>query len=164
MRVAAFCLLWIIMLPASAALYRYIDDEGHRTFSDRPPGDSPLAIEEPAGGSIRAPIVRPSPIASPPRRKPYTQIRLDGITDQETLRANNGSLRIRARLQPPLQPSHRLRLVLDGEPHGSPSRGPQLQLENLDRGRHRLVLQVLEGERVLQQSPEIVFVLLRVHR
>ncbi|MBS7557311.1 MULTISPECIES: hypothetical protein [unclassified Pseudomonas] len=114
MRVAAFCLLWITALPASA--------------------------------------------------EPYAQLQLQGVPAHGALRANNGSFTVQVALVPDLQPQHRLRLLLDDQAYGTPSRGPELPLVNIDRGQHRLAVQVLDGERVLQQSAPITFTLLRAHR
>ncbi len=167
MRIVVLCLLWITLLPAGAALYRFTDDGGYPSYSDRPPNASAHSIKEPASAAPRLPakpLTRPSPTQALDPLPYYSHLQLDGIGDQQTLRANNGQLSVQARLQPPLQPSHRLRLLLDGKPHGNPGRGPQLHLLNLDRGQHRLVLQVLDGERVLQQGPQITFVVLRAHR
>ncbi len=114
MRVAAFCLLWITALPASA--------------------------------------------------EPYAQLQLRGVPAHGALRANNGSFTVQVALVPDLQPQHRLRLLLDDQAYGPPSRGLELPLVNIDRGQHRLAVQVLDGAKVLQQSPSITFTLLRAHR
>jgi len=41
---------------------------------------------------------------------------------------------------------------------------PILQLVNVDRGEHRLAVQVINGEAIIQQSPAVVFTVQRVHR
>ena len=80
------------------------------------------------------------------------------------MRANNGSFSVQVELQPSLRPGHRLRLLLDGQPYGQAGQGPELQLVNIDRGQHRLAVQVLAGDKVLQQTPAISFTLLRARR
>ncbi|ROL81203.1 hypothetical protein BLX41_05600 [Pseudomonas protegens] len=102
--------------------------------------------------------------ALPASAEPYTQLQLQGVPDHGALRANNGSFNVQVSLAPDLQPQHRLRLLLDDQPYGSPSRGPELPLVNIDRGQHRLAVQILDGARVLQQSPSVTFSLLRAHR
>lgn len=149
MRIAALWLLWITLLPADAAPDHPTD--GHRPSSDRGSSDWP-------------PSNRAAVACQTSQRQAYQRLQLNGVQEQGALRANNGSFSVRVDLHPPLQPPHRLRLLLDGEPHGAPGRGPQLHLSNLDRGLHRLAVQVLEGEQILQQSPEISFFLLRAHR
>ncbi|WP_258230380.1 hypothetical protein [Pseudomonas protegens] len=102
--------------------------------------------------------------ALPASAEPYTQLRLQGVPDHGALRANNGSFTVQVVLAPALQPHHRLRLLLDDQAYGAPSRGPELPLAAIDRGQHRLAVQILDGERVLQQSAQITFTLLRAHR
>ncbi|MNI43779.1 hypothetical protein D3C73_981210 [compost metagenome] len=55
------------------------------------------------------------------------------------------------------------RLLLDDQPYGQPSNVPILQLINIDRGTHSLAVQVIDGEKVVQQSPSVTFTLQRVH-
>ncbi|AZE20843.1 DUF4124 domain-containing protein [Pseudomonas chlororaphis] len=105
------------------------------------------------------------PTQAPPTRAPaYTTLELSGVADGGVVRANNGTFEVEVRLQPPLLNEHRLRLLLDDQPYGQPGNLPSLQLVNIDRGEHRLAVQVLDGERVIQQSPPLTFTLQRVHR
>jgi len=102
--------------------------------------------------------------ALPACAEPYAQLQVLGVPEHGALRANNGSFNVRVLLAPDLQPQHRLRLLLDDQAYGATSRGPELALVNIDRGQHRLAVQILEGTRVLQQSPSITFTLLRAYR
>lgn len=81
-----------------------------------------------------------------------------------TLRANNGRVSVDIKLHPALRPEHRLRLLLDGRPYTRPSERTHLSLMDVDRGRHSLEVQVLEGEQVVQQSEPEVFHLQRARR
>ncbi|WP_371929058.1 hypothetical protein [Pseudomonas sp. LD120] len=100
----------------------------------------------------------------PVSAEPYTQLLLQDMPKHGALRANNGSFSVQVTLRPALQPGHHLRLLLDDQPYGQPSREASLPLVNIDRGQHRLAVQVLNGAKVLQQSPSITFTLLRAHR
>jgi hypothetical protein len=66
-------------------------------------------------------------------------------------------------IKPRLQGTHLLRLLLDDQPYGQPSNVPILQLVNVDRGEHRLAVQVISGENVIQQSPTVTLTVQRVH-
>ncbi|WP_178124666.1 MULTISPECIES: DUF4124 domain-containing protein [unclassified Pseudomonas] len=167
MRVTVFCLLWITALPAIAEIYQYTDAAGHRAYSDQPPKTAYQSIETPAPNRIQSPVPLPreTPRAAPPTsEQPYARLELSGVPEHGALRANNGSFSVQVELQPGLQAPHRLRLLLDDKPYGRASPGPGLQLVNLNRGQHRLAVQVLDGERVLQQSPDVTFTLLRTRR
>lgn len=88
---------------------------------------------------------------------------LSGIPDAEALRANNGTFVVSALLEPPLQPGHTLRFMLDGIPQAAPSPATSLQLNNVERGDHRLHVEVLSGERIIQRSEPVLFTVQRVN-
>ena len=79
------------------------------------------------------------------------------------LRANNGTFVVSALLEPPLQPGHTLRFMLDGIPQAAPSPATSLQLNNVERGDHRLHVEVLSGERIIQRSEPVLFTVQRVN-
>ncbi|WPO45450.1 DUF4124 domain-containing protein [Pseudomonas sp. S1Bt23] len=170
MRVHCLYLLLLAALPAAAQIYRYTDAHGNTAYSDQPPaGVSGQAVELAPLNRIEAPrpLTPPGvePEQTPPSNAPvYTTLELSGVPNGGVIRANNGTFNIEVRLQPSLHNEHRLRLLLDDQPYGQPGNQPSLQLVNIDRGEHRLAVQVLDGERVVQQSPVLIFTLQRVHR
>lgn len=167
MHLVIACLLWISALPAGAQIYQYTDSAGNRAYSDQPPGTSYRQIETPAPNRLPSPA---TPAPHTPAAQPasallaYERLQLSGVPEHGALRANNGSFNVQVELQPSLRPGHRLRLLLDGQPYGQAGQGPELQLVNIDRGQHRLAVQVLAGDKVLQQSPAVSFTLLRARR
>ncbi|WDH53779.1 DUF4124 domain-containing protein [Pseudomonas chlororaphis] len=170
MRVHCLYLLLLAALPAAAQIYRYTDAHGNTAYSDQPPAGVPgQAVELAPLNRIEAPrpLTPPGvePEQTPPSNAPaYTTLELSGVPNGGVIRANNGTFNIEVRLQPSLHNEHRLRLLLDDQPYGQPGNLPNLQLVNIDRGEHRLAVQVLDGERVIQQSPTLTFTLQRVHR
>lgn len=171
MRAAVCYLLLIICLPATAQIYQYTDAQGNPAYSDQPPSDTRSQAIAPTPtnaipGPTRLPLPTP-PAAARPRTvvaHPYEVLQVSGLPRDGALRANNGSFSVQVLLQPNLQGAHRLRLLLDDQPYGQPGTALELHLENIDRGEHRLAVQVLDGEHVVQQSPSTTFHLLRVHR
>ncbi len=167
MRILIVGLLWLTAQPASAQIYPYTNSTGTRADSDQPPGTSYRQIETPAQNRLPCPATPAPhpPAAQPPRAlAAYKRLQLSGVPEHGALRANNGSFSVQVELQPSLRPGHSLRLLLDGQPYGQASQGPELQLVNIDRGQHLLAVQVLAGDKVLQQSPGISFTLLRARR
>lgn len=168
MRILIVGLLCLTAQPASAQIYQYTDSAGNRAYSDQPPGSSYQQLETAAVNRLpaQAAATAGTPTAAPPAGafQAYQRLQLTGVPEHGAVRANNGRLSVQVRLQPNLRPGHRLRLLLDDQPYGQASQGPGLQLENIDRGQHRLAVQVLDGERVLQQSPSVTFSLLRARR
>jgi len=158
----------LIALPAAAQIYKSTDADGHTAYSNQPPdGVKAQPVELPPLNSIepQAPAA-PSP-QKHSREQPqstYAVLELTGLPGTEALRANDGTFTVNVQIKPRLQGSHLLRLWLDDHPYGQPGNVPILQLVNIDRGQHRLAVQVIEGETVVQQSPTVTFTLQRVHR
>ncbi|WP_166218789.1 DUF4124 domain-containing protein [Pseudomonas atagonensis] len=161
-------ILLLIALPAAAQIYKYTDANGNTVYSDHSPdGVQAQPVELPPLNSVE-PQAPNAPAPSDtnnrqPARSTYEILELTGLPTEEALRANNGTFTVNVLIKPRLQAPHQLRLVLDDEPYGQPSNVPILQLVNVDRGEHRLVVQVIDGEAIIQQSPSVVFTVQRVH-
>ena len=56
-----------------------------------------------------------------------------------------------------------VKLLLDGQPYGTPNASGAFLLSNIDRGDHCLVVQVLQGAQVVQSSAPMIFTVQRVH-
>lgn len=162
-------ILLLIALPAAAQIYKYTDANGNTVYSDHSPDGvqaqpvelPPLNRVEPQAPSAPAPS---SIDTRPTARSAYEVLELTGLPDEEALRANNGTFTVNVLIKPRLHAPHQLRLVLDDAPYGQPSNVPILQLVNVDRGEHRLAVQVIDGEAIIQQSPAVVFTVQRVHK
>ncbi|BBP68349.1 hypothetical protein PHLH6_03530 [Pseudomonas sp. Seg1] len=162
-------LLLVIALPAAAQIYKYTDANGNTVYSDHSPdGVKAQTVELPPLNSVepQGPSAPAAPISDSrePVRSAYEILELGGLPTEEALRANNGTFTVNVLIKPRLQPPHQLRLVLDDAPYGQPSNVPILQLVNVDRGEHRLAVQVIDGEAIIQQSPVVVFTVQRVHK
>ncbi len=161
-------LLLLIALPAAAQIYKYTDANGNTAYSNQPPdGVQAQPVELPPLNRVepQAPSAPQAPTAEKPQppRNAYEILELAGLPTDEALRANNGTFTVSVLIKPRLQPPHQLRLLLDDQPYGQPSNVPVLQLINIDRGEHRLAVQVIDGQSVVQQSPPAVFTVQRVH-
>lgn len=158
----------LVLGSAHAKVFRYVDANGNTVFTDQPP----LGVEA-AEHHISPPNTTSLPTAesqgsSPDRsssatQAPYRVLELQGLPDSEALRANNGSFSLQVQTEPPLRPSHRLQLLVDGQPHGAPMIGTSLQAHNLDRGEHQIAVQVLSGDRVVQTSVSHTLYIQRTH-
>ena len=171
MRPFLICLLLSLAVPASAQIFKYTDANGNTVFTDQPPeGQTTENIQLPATNSVSMPV--PSlPTTSPAdgsdstasNAAPYSMLQLTGIPDDAAMRANNGTFSVGVDIQPRLSSNHRLRLLLDGQPHGQPSNVPRLQVTNADRGEHSLAVEVLNGDQSIQQSATSTFTIQRVN-
>lgn len=168
MRPLLICLLLGLALPVTAQIYKYTDANGNTVFTDQPPeGQATQNVELPKTNSVSMPAAAPpAPATSPDTSAnvaPYSTLQLTGIPDDEALRANNGTFSVSVLIEPRLASNHRLRLLLDGKPHGQPGNVPRLQVSNADRGEHSLAVEVLSGEQSIQQSPTQTFTVQRVN-
>ncbi len=161
-------ILLLIALPAAAQIYKYTDANGNTVYSDHSPdGVQAQPVELPPLNRVepQAPSAPPAPVSDnrKPQRNAYYILELAGLPTEEALRANSGTFTVNVLIKPRLQPPHQLRLVLDDEPYGQPSNVPILQLVNVDRGEHRLAVQVIDGQTIIQQSPPVALSVQRVH-
>lgn len=165
MRLLTACLLCTLALPATAQIYKYTDSNGNTVFTNQPPeGQATESVELAPTNTVppQEPVVTEQPNEQQGNLQPYSQLALTNIPNEEALRANNGTFSVDVDIQPRLQPGHSLRLLLDGQPYGSPSNVPRLQVTNVDRGEHTLAVEVLSGQTQIQQSASITLTVQRV--
>ncbi|VXC97465.1 conserved exported hypothetical protein [Pseudomonas sp. 8Z] len=166
MRPLLVCLLLALALPASAQIYKYTDAKGNTVFTNQPPdGTAAESVELPTTNTVEMKTPNPPPAMPSSEQKAqarYSVLRLRGLPDEAAMRANNGTFSVSVDIQPGLQPGHRLRLILDGQPYGQASTTPNLQLNDIARGEHNLAVAVLDGEQIIQQSMTETFTVQRI--
>lgn len=173
MRCIALAVCLLAPLPVLGQIYKYTDANGNTAYSNQPPDGTQGAREvklPPLNSVPPGNTAKPAPSVGNPQpqpqktAEPYTTLQLTELPTDEALRANNGTFTVGVALQPKLAAGHMLQLLLDGNPYGTPSNVPRLQLVNIDRGEHSLAVQVLQGEQAVQQSQTVTFTVQRVHR
>ncbi|WP_247258236.1 DUF4124 domain-containing protein [Pseudomonas moorei] len=163
-------LLLSLAFPVMAQIYRYVDADGNTGYSNQPPdGVEAHPVELPplnrAESQLSGEPKPPAKARSPEQpRTTYEALKITGLPTTEALRANDGTFTVNVLIKPRLQGAHQLRLWLDDQPYGQPGNVPVLQLVNIDRGQHRLAVQVIDGDEVVQQSPTVTFTVQRVHK
>ena len=158
--------LWAVA-PASAQIYKHVDEHGNVTFTDVPPknpeqGD---ALELSTGNDYAEPLAsgaEPTESQSPARRRSndandiepeeptptqYTSVAITSPTPDEAIRDNAGNVTISYMAEPGLDHrfGHVARLVLDGQVH-STTTNSTFALQNLDRGSHTAKIEILNSE------------------
>jgi hypothetical protein len=167
MRPLLACLLLALSLPAAAQIYSYTDASGNTVFTNEPPqGSNATVINLPETNTIEAPPISNSAdngsVTTDTPQAAFSVLQITGVPADEALRANNGSFSVGVSSVPAISASQQLQLVVDGQPYGQPSSGAPLQVSNLSRGEHSLAVQVLSGDRVVQQSNTVTFTVQRV--
>lgn len=171
MRLVFATVLLAAALPATAQIYQYTDDKGNQVYTDQPPlGVDATSIELRTINSLPAPPRSKSAKSSgsdeldtAEHAAPYSLLLLTGLPDDEALRANNGSFSVQVEITPKLASQHSLQLLIDGQAYGAASTSTSLQVVNLERGEHRLAVQVLANDQVVQSSAEHTLTVQRVH-
>lgn len=154
-------LLLTACFAANAAVYTYTDADGNRVFTDRPGSRAAEAVETRPANSMAA---QPVPDATPPvkvMKAPVPGYRLLEIVQPEpeaTVRNNAGTLAVSVTSDPPLHPGHQFRLLLDGVAASPPGSSPTITVDNVDRGSHHMVVEVLDasGETVQRSAPRVI--------
>ncbi|QGZ29436.1 DUF4124 domain-containing protein [Stutzerimonas stutzeri] len=158
-------LLAAFTLPASADIYTYIDAQGNRVFTDRPGGRAVEPVDARPVNSM--PATPSAPAATPVKALPertfvYPQLAITQPEADATIRNNAGAVSVSVSSDPGLLPGHLYRLLLDGSPIAPDGSEPAFDLQNIDRGSHQLVVQVIDDQgQALQSSPPRTFHLLR---
>ncbi|MGH8373932.1 MAG: DUF4124 domain-containing protein [Pseudomonas sp.] len=148
----------LIALPASAEVFMYVDAQGNRVFTDQPkPGDArraPLTTTNrmAANPTSAVPLIAQS---SPEIEAlfHYEALRILIPEPDATIRSNTGEVIVSATNEPALQPGHRYRLLLDGQPTAEPGLSPVFALSNIDRGSHTLSVEILDEQgRIVERT------------
>lgn len=147
-----------------ATVYKWVDEEGVLHLSDQP---HPAAekIELPSSPLYTAPPQTPSGEATPAQQESqwagrYQQFVIEQPKTNEIVRSNDGSVRVAATLQPPLQPGHQLRFYLDGIKVKGEYDTPGIKLQGVERGPHTVKAEVLdENGKVLGTTAAVEFFL-----
>jgi len=157
----------LIALPASAEVFIYVDAQGNRTFTDQPQHGNAKRV--PLAASNRMPAqstaAKPLMAANTPEEQPlfhYDLLRILVPEPDATIRSNTGEIIVSATNEPALQPGHRYRLLLDGQPTADPGLSPVFPLTNIDRGSHNLSVEILDDQgRIVERTANQPFHMLR---
>jgi hypothetical protein len=143
--------VWLIALPVSAEVFTYIDAQGNRTFTDQPTHGNAKRVPLATSNRMAAHPTAAQPLlaANPPEEQPlfhYDMLRILVPEPDATIRSSAGEIIVSVTNEPGLQPGHRYRLLLDGQPTAEPGFSPVFPLSNIDRGTHNLSVEILDEQ------------------
>ncbi len=148
---------------AFAQAYRWVDENGVIHYSDRPQqgaeefqlpeSDAPPRADRPAATPRTRSSDEPAPAT-----EGYASIGFVSPEPEETLWNIGGVLNVQVALTPRLQPGHKLRVYLDGEPRDLVSM--VFVLNEVWRGEHTLQAEVVDqnDELLIRSDPVVFFV------
>ncbi|WJN59193.1 DUF4124 domain-containing protein [Pseudomonas sp. SO81] len=166
LRPLLFLLLGLTSFASHAGVYTYVDAEGNRVFTDQPPSDKAQRIElapSNAMDATQAPL-RPPPAYPTTKVEPaYDVLRIIVPEPDATIRDPAGNLIVTASSEPTLRDGHNYRLIMDGQPIGEAGRSPVFPLQNIDRGTHKLSVEILDSYgRIVERTPSQPFHMKRI--
>ena len=167
MRMMLFVLL---MLPGllSAEVYKSVLPDGRVIYSDQPTEGATTLPITPAPAIKPVPVIPPNlvepetvPQGESTPRPDYQGIIIIQPEEDATLRDNAGNLTLTVEVMPGLQvqAGHRLAVELDGVRLEGRFTGNRLHLSNVDRGRHSVVVSVVDADDkvLLRSSPRRIY-------
>jgi len=161
----------IFTLPAAhAEIYKWVDSDGNVHYGDQPDTAAARPMKKLPALSTYAPPVVPEKeesapgapeIASPADKagpnaaaKGYRSISIVSPEDQATVRSSPGTVPVFVALAPVLRKGDYLKVILDGKALPGKYQGTVINLENVDRGEHKLAVAVYDkqGRKQLQSD------------
>lgn len=157
----AFCVLAACSFEAAhAEIYKSVDKHGRVVYTDRPsPSDKNSAVELPVLNT-QPPVqsTAKNPTRATDEAVPNYEVLIIAPANQSQIPMGQHQVPVNLQLTPQLGADHHVQLYLDGQPFGSPSRSPQLMLDNLHRGEHTLVAAVVDKQgKALKRSASVLF-------
>ncbi|WP_068546973.1 DUF4124 domain-containing protein [Thalassotalea crassostreae] len=153
LRVALTALIILSMtlptLAASSKIYVWRNANGDLVYSDSPkPGKEDIAEEieitekNTIISNVDTSILTPTPRVV---AEDY-QVAISQPEDHATIRDNSGSIYISGRVAPVFKRGFKVRLVFNGEVHGEPQTRSVFILRDVDRGEHKIKLELLNNQ------------------
>lgn len=141
--------LLLLAQSAQAQVYTYIDAEGNRVFTDSPRSSNAERVNIAPSNSAQLNQSPPSVGVAPPAVTKqvvhYQLLRVLVPEPDASIHNASGDLIVTLTSEPGLLPGHSYRLLLDGEAQGGPSSSPVFSLQNVDRGTHQLVGEIIDA-------------------
>ena len=154
-----FLLNCTLVTQVSAGVYKRVNPDGSVEFTDVPEeiGEKPIEV---APSSSYSPPPQPPSTAPEPAVKEtefsYESVSITGPANDATIRDNEGNISISVESTPGLRKDHHYLLKMDGKPVGEGS-SRTFSLNNVDRGSHNFIVQILDQDKkVLIESKSVV--------
>lgn len=160
-----------------AEIYKWVDSAGNVHYGDQPDSSAAKKMKALPGLSTYAPPAVPEtpatemeveesgdvPVPAAPKKQfTYRELSIVSPDEGATVRSSPGSVTVFVALAPVLRKDDYLQVILDGTALKPKYHSTVLQLENVDRGEHRLAVAVFDKDgKKLLQSPARVF---QLHR
>lgn len=145
-----------------AKIYSWVDSRGITHYTNAPPaGQQSQEIDlrvAPLVGTVpqSVQVANYHHLTGTDLKQAELAITLISPEAESTLRDNTGNIVFEARVTPTPPPQFDLRLLLDGKARARVSNTLMLRLENLDRGTHKVQLELLAKDGTILAKSEVV--------
>lgn len=158
--ITTICLL-VSIVAAQGTVYRSIDEAGNVRYSDRPSVDAEaLKLKvQPGYKAAELPEFTPQDAASSADQDSFTyhDFTISQPQQDSAFWDGAGNVQIALLVDPPLQPDHRIRLLLDEEVVGE-IQTLTASLTNIDRGTHTLLAEIVDSDhQIIAKTPTTTF-------
>jgi len=154
MKILTATLASLILLASpslfASKVYRVIDADGQVTFTDSPAANTKAEnVDLPKTNIATAPPAHTTEADSEATgdEVPYTSARIAKPLNKATIPPGQTSLMVELALKPALQEGHLVRLYVDGRPQGAASASTTFSLAGLNRGEHKVHMEVLGADK-----------------
>ncbi|MGB0895215.1 MAG: DUF4124 domain-containing protein [Parashewanella sp.] len=168
----AICLMIIALMilspSAGATVYKWVDSKGKVHYSDSPKDGA--KIVKPSANtqnqiSLNSPHISSHIVSQTETNSAsnvHYQLEILSPQDDATIRNNRGDFSVTTSIKPNLEGKHVWILYLDGKRYGEVQGHGRFSLMGIDRGSHRLKVDVLtQTGHIVASSPEITVYLHR---
>lgn len=161
MRPLLALVLLLMLSPARAEVYRWVDDQGVTHYGDKPPKDGVAPVALPplqtySPGEIRQPAAA-APAAGPAAARKPVAIRISSPAQDDTVRDAGGTISLTVDVS--LAEGQGIVYTLDGVTQNpKPTASLAWLYENVERGEHQLGAAVVDaqGREVARATPVTV--------
>lgn len=145
------CLLLLCLAPlAQGQVYSYKDAAGNTVFTDQPRNGAKKIELAPSNRIVPTPPKpRPARTVAPVQIRHYQMLRILVPLPDAGVREEDGAMIVTVTSEPALLEGHFYQLLLDDVAVAVPSRSPVFSLENIDRGSHRLAVEIVDDKGTL---------------
>ena len=148
MRTTLLFLIFFVSVTQSAAeVYKSIGPNGKVQYTDRPvSGAATVQIEKerPAASAASGEDETDATTVAGSELGPYTTFMIVTPEPNETLRHEAGEVVVSLIIDPPLEPEHNVRILLDGQAAPEDIHTTQFKLDEVAYGSHRIQAEVID--------------------
>jgi len=156
-------LLVLAAMSQAAEVYKIVDADGNITYTDQPGASAAERLNLRRINQAAAPAVRveDGPTANAEADLVgYSSARISSPVHQAVILHNQANIIVQLALEPQLQPGHLVMFAVNGVAQGLPVSATAYQLDNIERGSHRIGAAVVDGKNrvLIAAKPVIVHV------